>query len=116
MISPQPVAVVNFRQRIKQLLWHPKNPDILLIVCNQKEPLLYIWHTTKQQLLVPTGVNKHGSVATSNFEAQWFSYHSETPPLLLLSSPDHYDAGMVDVDVDSGIFCSILNHRDLDDS
>lgn len=110
------MAVVNFRQRIKQILWHPKHSNILLLVCNQKEPLLYIWHTTKQQLLIPSGVNKHGNAATSSFEAEWLSYRSESRPLLLLSSSGHFDVGTVDADLDDGMFRSVLNNWNLDDS
>jgi hypothetical protein len=116
ILTPLPLAVVNFSNRIKQLLWHPTVPEILVILTFRKDPLLYIWHAKKQQLLVLGGLNMNEDVETVDCEAKWLGGTLHEPPLFFLSSPHHYDAGIIDVDHDGVTFQSVFHGGELDNS
>ncbi len=107
ILSPQPLAVVDFRDRIKQLLWHPTAPEILLILTIQKEPLVYVWHTTKEQLLILEGLTLNGDAGPGDYEAKWLACTNELT-LLFLTSPHQYDAGTIDIGGDNVNFQSVL--------
>jgi hypothetical protein len=114
--TPHPLAVVNLSNRIKQLLWHPTVPGILVILTFQEGPLIYIWHSTKQQLLVLEGLNMSDGKETVECEAKWLGGTPHEPPLFFLSSPHYYDAGIIDVHRDGVIFQSVFHQGELHNS
>lgn len=116
IVSSQPLAVVNFRDRIKQLLWHPTAPEILVILTIQKEPLFYVWHVTKQQLLISKDLTTIGDVGMSDCEAKWLGGHLHESPLLFLSWHRQYEAGIIEIDQDGVIFQSVLSKGTWDGS
>lgn len=102
--TEQPLAVVNFRDRIKQLLWHPKDPDLLVILTATKEPYFHLWHARSGRPLISNVLTVSSSLEMSDCEAAWLAGHLNGSPLLFLSWPRHYDAGIINIDQDSVIF------------
>ena len=101
--------MVNFRHRIKQLLWHPTNPDMLLILAIQKEPLLYIWHAAKQEVLIIELPITTTDAESTDYQCKWLNGDVEGMPLLFVFSPRHYDVGIIRLlDQDGVIFESVL--------
>lgn len=115
LVSPQPLAVVNFRDRIKQILWYPAAPKVLLILTTQKQPLVHMWRGTKQEVLVPGGLIMNSDGETTDLEAKWLGQRPHELPLLFLSSPWSYGVGVIDMDHNGVTFRSLLHQGDLDD-
>lgn len=112
--SPQLLAVINFRDRVKQVLWHPRDPEILLLTTTQAEPLLYIWYATKQQIYIAKGLHVDENPKSCDYEAKWVGSRVQELPVLFMSSPHHYDAGIMPADRDGVAFQSFLHQVDLD--
>jgi hypothetical protein len=113
--SSEHLAVVNFRHRIKQLLWHPTTPDLLIILAVQKESLLYVWHAAKQQMLIAERPIMSTDAETADYQCEWLEGDLEGLPLLFVGSFRRYDAGIIHLlDQDGIIFESILEDRILD--
>jgi hypothetical protein len=111
ILSTRPLAIVNFRERIKQLIWHPIAPHILLILTSHKEPLLYVWHVNKQQLLILRGLTVSADAGIVDCEVNWLGGRCHGFPLLFISSPYHYDAGILDAEQDGVVFQSLLRQE-----
>lgn len=104
----EPLAVINFRHRIKQLLWHPTDPDILLVLAFQKEPLLYIWHAAEQKMLIIERPIMT-IAAETDYQCEWLNGYLEGTSLLFVRSPRLYDVGVIRLlDQDGFIFESAL--------
>jgi hypothetical protein len=107
-VSSEPLAVINFRDRIRQLLWHPIIPENLLILTNQRQPSLYQWHAAKQQILFVPGYWPQSDLEPEEYGCEWLQDDSERTSLLLMSSSHRYDVGVIDIDQDDVIFQSVL--------
>jgi hypothetical protein len=122
LASAQTLALVSFRDRIKQILWHPTDPEILVILTITKQPIFYIWHAGQEQILVSEGLATNGGMEMSDCEAKWLARHdqesqeSQEPSLLFLSWPRRYDAGIMSVDGKGAVFRSVLSQASWDGS
>jgi hypothetical protein len=107
--SVQTLAIVNFRDRVKQILWHPTDPEILLILTITKQPMFYIFYAREQQVLISEGLATNGSSEMGDCEATWLPGHLHELSLLFLSWPRRYDAGIINIDQKGAVFQSVLN-------
>ncbi|KPI44081.1 uncharacterized protein AB675_6508 [Cyphellophora attinorum] len=66
---PDPHTIVTFTDHVKFLLWHPTEPNVLVVTTSSKDPMVYCWHTESRppkRCAIPmtdTGSNK--------YEAKW---------------------------------------------
>ena len=110
ILLSEPLAVVNFRDRIKQILWHPTDPEVLLILTVQKEPIIYVWDASQQRILIAEHTIVSGDAETAVYECKWLQGHVKESPLLFVGSPHSYDAGIVDFLEQGGVvFESVLH-------
>jgi hypothetical protein len=109
VVSSELRTVINFQDRVEQILWHPEDAEILVILTKQKESLLFIWHAQKEQLFTSKGLVMNGDGAPADCKAKWLENSCDGLPLLFLSSTHSYDAGYLHIAEDTVIFQS---HRD----
>jgi hypothetical protein len=110
--SPIPQIVLNFREHVKQILWHPALPNVLLVLTNQKEPIVYIWHdhgTAPAIGIIPLSAN---SKISGRFEGSWLPNHIDGRHLFMLTSPEAFDVGFLNGRND-GIFFESVLQRDF---
>jgi len=115
-VSVQALAVVSFRDRVKQILWHPTDPEILVILTMTKQPMFYVWHAGEEHILVSEGLAMNGGVETGDCRAKWLARRPHELPLLFLSWPRRYDAGILNLDGKGAVFQSVLSQENWDES
>jgi hypothetical protein len=106
--SSIPQTVINFREPVKQILWHPTLPNVLLVITNQKEPTVYVWRdqsTAPAIGIVPLPVGGKGS---ARFEGNWLPNAVSGRNLFMLSSPEAFDIGFLQGRSDGVFFESVL--------
>jgi hypothetical protein len=106
--SKVPQTVLNFREHVRQILWHPSLPHVLLILTSQKEPTVYVWHD--QGIAPAIGViplSTSGNRAT-RFEGSWLPNEIAGRHLFMMSSPEAFDIGSLDGRGDRVFFESVL--------
>jgi len=102
-----PHTVIVFRENIKQILWHPTLPNVLLVITNQKRPMVYMWY---QEMLPPAAGEIPVSNTQSNkWEVQWVN-ESEERRTFMLASTKSFDIGSLRFLDGQFVFDSIL-HR-----
>lgn len=111
--SSIPQTVINFREQVKQILWHPTLPDVLLVITNQKDPTFYIWHdqsTAPAIGIIPLPAGGKGSARP---EGIWLPNEVDGRNLFMLSSPEAFDVGFLHGRGDGVFFESILEREFL---
>jgi hypothetical protein len=115
LASLQTLAVVSLRDRAKQILWHPTDPEILMILTVSKQPIFYIWHAG-EDILISEELAMKGALDMSDCEAKWLARRPQELPLLLLSWPGRYDAGIINLNGKGAVFQSVLSQERWDES
>ena len=110
--SPLPHAVISLRESIRQLLWHPSLPHVLLIITSHKDPIIYAWHDpTKAPAVGYASLKSHGK-----FEGSWLPNRFAERHLFMLSSPEAFEVGFLEHNEGQVLFDSILRRDSfLDD-
>jgi WD40 repeat protein len=110
--SPIPQTVLNFREHVKQILWHPTLPNVLLVLTSQKDPTVYIWYDQGAAPaigIIPLSPSSKGS---GRFEGCWLPNEISRRHVFMLASPEAFDVGFLDARRD-GIFFESLLERDF---
>ena len=81
------VAVLVHHSPVKNLLWHPKTPDLLLIHCAIPEPALHLWKSTWD---APRIVNIPLENTGGRLEASWLQSSVDGTFNVMLSSAHQY--------------------------
>jgi hypothetical protein len=113
--STIPHAVLNFRENVKQILWHPFLANVLVVVTNQKEPTIYVWHDwTRAPTIgsIPAAAAARGAY---KFEGSWLPNQVADQCLFMMSSSDSFDVGFVECKDGDVFFESILWNNFLGD-
>ena len=113
--SQVPLTVLNFREHVKQILWHPSLPNVMLILTSQKEPTVYIWHNqgiAPAIGIVPLSASHRG---TGRFMGSWLPNETSGRHLFMMSSPDVFDIGSLEGKSDGVFFESVLQRDFLFD-
>ena len=80
---------------VKQIIWHPSHPDLLLIHCAIPEPAIHMWKTTwhaPQILMLP--LPRIGG----RLEASWLESSNEDKFSLMISSANQYTTALISSD------------------
>lgn len=113
--STVPQTVLNFREHVRQMLWHPSLPHVLLVLTNQREPLVYIWHDNGRAPaigIIPLSASSKGA---ARLEGSWLPNKISGEHLFMMSSPEAFDIGSLDYRSDRVFFYSVLQEDVLMD-
>ena len=74
-------AVLIQHAMVKRLLWHPTDPNSLLIQCTQDENVLYLWHALDDQ---PQILDISSAKLSGKVEARWIRTEQQRKPILMV--------------------------------
>ena len=103
-----PHAVLNFRENVKQILWHPFLANVLVVVTNQKDPTIYVWHDWTLAPAIGSIPAAAAAKGTYKFEGSWLPNQVADRYLFMMSSSDAFDIGFVEGKDGDVFFESIL--------
>ena len=84
-------TVITFQHTIRQILWHPLLPNVLLVLCQQKDLILYGWYS---QTRAPASINVVlEDSASSKVGMSWLGNASANRLALMLSSSKAFSIG-----------------------
>jgi hypothetical protein len=106
--STIPHAVLNFRENVKQILWHPLLANVLVVVTNQKDPTIYVWHDWTLAPAIGSIPAAAAAKGTYKFEGSWLPNQVADRCLFMMSSSDAFDIGFVEGKDGDVFFESIL--------
>lgn len=89
------MEVLIHHSPVKQITWHPSQPDLLLIHCAIAEPAVHLWKTTwhaPRILVLP--LPRIGG----RLEASWLESSSDDNFQLMISSAHHYTTTRISSD------------------
>ena len=92
----EPIAVLTFHENVRQLLWHPTEPETLVVITARKEAVVYAWLNPSKPPavgMVPLPANLK---ATGRYEGAWIANEVGGRKLFMLSSPEAFDVGFMD--------------------
>ena len=107
-LSTELQTVLTFRENVWQLLWHPSLANVLVVITNQKEPTVYLWHDSTQAPsigLIPTAAARRGA---SRLDGTWLPNEVSGRFLFLMSSLEAFDVGFMDAMANKVFFDSVL--------
>ncbi len=103
---PDPHAIIVFENSIRQILWHPQRPEVLLVTIAQKLPVVYIWYAETKP---PTPCTiPFGDLSSTRFEASWLAQEAAGRCPLLLTSAKAFNVGLIEAQDDAIVFDSLL--------
>ena len=88
-LTPRTVLIQH--APVKQLLWHPAIPDLLMTQCAHDEPALYLWSAAlgaPEVLAVP--LQKGTGAAGARLEARWLPTARDRKPALVFGHAQGY--------------------------
>ena len=106
--STAPYAVLNFRENVKQILWHPFLANVLVVVTNQKEPTIYVWHDCTHAPAIGSIPAAAAAKGACKFEGSWLPNQVADRYLFMMSSSDAFDIGFIEGKDGDVFFESIL--------
>jgi hypothetical protein len=106
--STIPHAVLNFRENIKQILWHPLLENVLVVVTNQRDPTIYVWHDWIHAPAIGSVPAAAAAKGAYKFEGSWLPSQVADQCLFMMSSSDAFDIGFVEGKDGDVFFESIL--------
>lgn len=125
-----PLAVISFRDPIRQALWHPEIPDALLIVTASSQPRIHLWTKRNEPRSVPVTLHKKDATSgrpevrwVQDFETQ--SEHQEENKvvgerdedcLFVIMNEKCFDIGFIGSLHNDVNFQSVLNAEYLPDA
>lgn len=66
---PDPHTIIVLRDPVRQLLWHPRNADVLVVTTATKTPRIFVWYMESKP---PLGCNiPLTNAVSSKFEGAW---------------------------------------------
>ena|SRR2546423_1814328 len=93
--STSPSTVLNFREHIKQILWHPSITSLLLILTVQKDPTFYIWHDKSTAPSIGVIDLSTSGKGAGKFEGFWLPIRIRGQQIFMMSTPDAFDLGFL---------------------
>ncbi|RMZ86565.1 hypothetical protein DV736_g6208, partial [Chaetothyriales sp. CBS 134916] len=87
---PDVHTVVVFNHNVRQIVWHPRNPGVLIIVTAQKEPAVYV------------------CVGSAKLEVEWLVREGQDRCPLLVKAGKSLEVGILELRPEGIIFESIL--------
>ena len=109
--SPSHHLVINFRENVKQVLWHPESSHVLLIITSQKDPIIYAWHDFNK----PPAIGYAPLKSSGKFEGSWLPNKLDGRHLFMMSSPEAFEIGFLEHKEDVVLFDSILRRDSFTD-
>jgi WD40 repeat protein len=112
---PEPHTVIVFQDQVRQLLWHPRQKNILVTVTANKLAKVFVWHTETRP---PTACNIDSESAESTkFEGIWLPAVAGKNAFALTSTSG-INMGPMQAHEGKVVFRSILQQSrfDLEDS
>jgi hypothetical protein len=106
--STIPHAVLNFRENVKQILWHPFLANLLVVVTNQKDPTIYVWHDWTQAPAIGSIPAAAAARGVYKFEGSWLPSQVADQCLFMMNSSNTFDIGFVECKDGDVFFESIL--------
>jgi hypothetical protein len=106
-----PQTVISFREQIRQTLWHPKLPNVLLVITNQKEPTIYVWHGPSTAPAIGVIPLPSGGKGLARFEGIWLPNEVDGRHLFMLSSQEAFNIGFLHGSGDGVFFESVLERE-----
>lgn len=90
---PDPHTVLCFHHAVRQVLWHPVQPHVLLIVTTQKLPVVYVWHSETRP---PASCNVPlGDTTSTRLEASWLGSTDQGRHPLLVTTAKAFTMGLL---------------------
>ncbi|KAF2815793.1 TolB, C-terminal domain-containing protein [Mytilinidion resinicola] len=86
-----PKTVIIQHAPVRQLLWHPTIPDLLLIQCIQDDPIVYIWSASSDgPEIITIGLQKPAGTAPARLEARWLITPTNKKPTIVFGHAQGY--------------------------
>ena len=105
---PEPHTIILFQENVQQILWHPKRPEILLIVTGQKSPVVYVWYS-ETKAPSPCGIPME-DMGSTKYQGHWLSRSIQGRHSFMLTTTKALELGMLEVDGGSVLFKSLLRN------
>lgn len=80
---------------VKQIIWHPSQPDLLLIHCAIPEPVIHLWKTTWHAPLIVTLPLRR---VRGRLEASWLKNSDNGNFNIMISSANQYTTTRISSD------------------
>ena len=110
---PEPHTVLCFHHAVRQVLWHPNQPHVLLITTIQKLPVVYVWHSETR---APACCNiPLGDTTPARFEASWLDSMDQGRCPLLVTTAKAFTMGVLQEEEGTVRFLSVLPDNDDED-
>lgn len=103
---PEPHTIVLFQDNVQQIMWHPKRPDILLIITKQKDPEVFVWYSeTKAPLSCSFCLQDTGS---TKYQGLWLRRSVRGRHPFMLTTMKAFEIGVLEESGGSLNFKSLL--------
>ena len=124
-----PLAVISFRDPIRQAVWHPEIPDALLIVTASSQPRIHLWTKRNEPRSVPITLHKRDATS-GRHEVRWVqdfenqTEHQEENKvvgernedyLFVITNEKCFDIGFIETLLNDVNFQSVLSAEYLPD-
>jgi hypothetical protein len=104
---PDPHTVIALREHIRQLLWHPRDANVLVITTHSKNPHLFVWHQESKppcKCSIPLA-----NTSSSKFEGAWLESDVAGRHPFIMTSTRAVDVGYLGLGQSDGVeFSSLL--------
>ena len=107
---PEPHTVLCFHHAVRQVLWHPIQPHVLLIVTAEKSPMVYVWHSETRP---PVFCNiPLGDANPARIEASWLNSTHQGRCLLLVTTAKVFTMGLLQEEEGTVTFLPVIPSDD----
>ena len=104
---PEPHTIILFQESVQQVLWHPTRSGILVVVVNQKSPVVYAWYAeTKAPVALSIPLQDLGS---TKYQGCWLRQGIRGRHPFMLSTTKTFQLGLVKENEGSVVFESLLH-------
>ena len=103
---PEPHTIILFQESVQQVLWHPTRSGILLVVVNQKSPVVYAWYAETK---APTAFSiPLQDVGLTKHQGCWLRRGFSGRHPFMLSTAKSFQLGFVEENEGSVVFKNLL--------
>ena len=103
---PEPHTIILFHESVQQILWHPVRSGILLVIVNQRPPVVYTWYSeTKAPSAFSVPLQNLGP---TKYQGCWLRRSIQGRHPFMLSTTKSFELGMVKEHEGSVVFESLL--------
>lgn len=115
----QPFSVIIFRHPVKNVLWHPFLPHVLVVITHRKRPIVYAWYVPNLGPISGEIILNHNmhanplmSTLSSRFSASWLpaARHTDGRVPFFFASATRFEVSFLQSLDEKVMFGSALQH------